>query len=89
MINIKRILKYALYILAFFAVLIFSPFFGLVGAMLLQSTISAVVIALSLYILRAIYIAFKLIRNDQVITTRKIFNLDRRKKRSTHATTQE
>lgn len=79
MINIKRILKYALYILAFFAVLIFSPFFDLIGALLLQSTISAVVIALSLYILRAVYIAFKLIRTDQVITARKLFNLERKK----------
>ncbi len=75
MINIKKIFKFILYTCLFFILLIFSPFFGLIGAMLLDMTITVVIIAIALYFLRAVYLAFMLIRSNELITLRKVFNI--------------
>jgi len=79
MINIKRIVKYFIYICLLFVMLIFSPFFGLIGAMLLDMTITVVIIAIALYFLRAVYLAFMLIRANEVMTLRKVFNIQVKK----------
>ncbi|MBL1224579.1 hypothetical protein [Enterococcus sp. BWR-S5] len=64
-------------------VVVFIPFFELLASLLLRLTVLTVIFAICLYLLRAVYLAFKAIQNRDTITLRKLFNIERRGRRMT------